>query len=142
MKYHIFTRIPYLYTSSNCFAVVLLVLCKTRRAGHPPTSHMQRLQQINRAFRSYQKIYIKVKWFGISLAFFIINRTLHDLLEIGNFSSRAKKIVLCIHFSLSEIFFRSFRISAWPSCLSIFQNFFHSQVIKQKSTRLIKITTI
>ena len=41
---------------------------------------------------SYQKT-VKVKLFGISLVYYIINRSLHGRLEIRNFSSHAEKII-------------------------------------------------
>ena len=45
----------------------------------------------NKSRLSHQKT-IKLTWFGISLVFIIINRTLHGRLEIRNFFSRVEKI--------------------------------------------------
>ena len=58
----------------------------------------------NNSCLSHQKT-IKVKWFGISLVFIIINRTLHGCLEIWNFSSRVEKIFHPFAALTCEIFF-------------------------------------
>ena len=61
----------------------------------------------NKSRLSHQKT-VKVKWFGILLVFlYIINRTLHGLLEIQNFSSRVEKMFHSSATLTREIFFNT-----------------------------------
>ena len=62
----------------------------------------------NKSHLSHQKP-IKVKWFGSSLVFYIINRTLHGGLEIQYFSSRVEKIFHLFAALTREIFFKTRR---------------------------------
>ena len=51
----------------------------------------------------------KVKWFGIFIGVYIINRTLHGCWEIQNFSSRVEKIFHSFGALTREIFFNAQR---------------------------------
>ena len=78
----------------------------------------------NKSLLSHQKT-IKVKWFGSSLVFIIINRTLHDHLKIQNFSSRVKKIFHSFQHSRNFVSLRSHVISSmYHSFISIIFPFF------------------
>ena len=83
------------------------------------SSHVKRSQLLwlHDTSRLSQQKNVKVKWFDISLVFIIVNRTLHDRLEIRNFSSRVEKHFtrslrsLVKYFSALE---EKFQISARP----------------------------
>ena len=62
----------------------------------------------NKSHISHQKS-IKVKWFGISLVFIIINRTLYGCLEIRNFSFHVEKIFHSLAVLTRKIYFNTRR---------------------------------
>ena len=86
MSYYINTNeIPGELSRENMMSSHVKITCYLHlRKDHGCYGHM-----IHRAFRSKKNAI--VKWFGISLVFHIINRTLHDRLEIRNFSSSVEK---------------------------------------------------